>query len=301
MYRARVASHDPLLPASLRYFLAIAEHGSYTRAAKAVGMSQPALTGAINALEKELGTTLFLRTARGARLTATGQELVVHARGLMQRAGELRHAISDLEGEPKGRFVLGCHESLGAYFLPGLLRRFLSEHPSIDVALWNGNSRDVMTAIVERRVDVGIVVNPDPHPDCVVTSLFTDRVELLALASLVGKKGVPGALPLLYVPVLMQTQWILARLSDGLKVRRHLTCSSMELVKSLVVDGAGIGILPRRVASHGLPKGMLKPLAHAPGFDDRIALVRRADLHETRAARLLLDALKARGKELAAE
>ena len=116
---------DPLLPAPLRYFLAIAEQGSYTGAAKALHMSQPALTAAMNALEAELGTTLFVRTARGARLTATGEELVLHARGLLQRTSELRHAISDLEGAPRGRFVLGCHESLGAYFLPGFARRSL--------------------------------------------------------------------------------------------------------------------------------------------------------------------------------
>lgn len=290
---------DSLLPAPLRYFLAIAEHGTYTGAAKHLGMSQPALTAAMNALEKELGTTLFLRTARGATLTATGTELVLHARGLLQRTSELRHAISDLEGAPRGRFVLGCHESLGAYFLPGFARRFLPAHPAIEISLWNGNSRDVLSAIVARTVDVGIVVNPEPHPDCVIVPLFADRVELLARASLVKRGAVSPSLPLLYVPVLSQTQWILSRLPEPLKVRRHLACSSMELVKSLMLDGAGIGILPRRVARHGVPQKTLTALTSAPGFDDRIALVRRADLHETRAARLLLDALKARGKELA--
>lgn len=287
---------DPLLSSSLRYFLAIAEAGTYTGAAKQLGMSQPALTAAMNALEKELGTTLFLRTARGARLTATGEELVLHARGLAQRTSELRHAISDLEGEPKGRFVIGCHESLGAYFLPGFARRFFPAHPAIEVSLWNGNSRDVMDAVVARKIEIGVVVNPAPHPECVIVPLFSDRVELLVRAK--GKGPIPPALPLVFVSVLAQTQWILARLEGELRTRRHLGCSSMELVKSLVVDGAGIGILPRRVASHGVPKGTLRTLSSAPGYDDKIALVRRADLHQTRAARLLLDALRARGREL---
>lgn len=290
---------DPLLTAPLRYFLAIAEAGSYTGAARALGMSQPALTAAMNALERELQTTLFLRTARGARLTATGQELVLHARGLAQRTSELRHALLDLEGAPRGRFVLGCHESLGAYFLPGFARRFFPAHPRVEISLWNGNSRDVMDAVVARKVDVGIVVNPMPHPECVIVPLFSDRVELLVRArGRAAAAPLPESLPLVYVPVLQQTRWILERLSEPLRARRHLTCSSMELVKSLVVDGAGIGILPRRVASHGLPANTLRTVASAPGYDDRIALVRRADMHETRAARLLLDALRARGKEL---
>ncbi len=295
---------EPLVPTPIRYFLAIAEHGSFTAAARAVRMSQPALTAAMHQLEGELGTTLFVRTARGATLTSTGEALVVHARGLVRAAGELRASISDLEHEPRGRFVLGCHESLGAYFLPGFMSRFFEAQPDIEIALWNGNSRDVMSAVVDRRVDVGIVVNPSPHPDCVVVPLFADRVAPIVHARLLARhEKKPLALldevPLLYVPVLAQVQWILARLPVGTAPRRHLPCSSMELVKSLVVDGAGVGILPQRVAAHGIPPGTLVGLgAGAPSFEDHVALVRRADLHPTRAARLLLDALRARGKEL---
>jgi DNA-binding transcriptional LysR family regulator len=72
----------------------------------------------------------------------------------------------------------------------------------------------------------------------------------------------------------------------------------MELVKSLVVDGAGVGILPRRVAEHGLSPSTLSPVPGTPRFEDRVALVRRVDMHETRAARVLLDALRDRGKAL---
>ena len=291
---------DELVPTPLRYFLAIAEHGSFTAAARALRMSQPALTASMHALEESLHTTLFVRTSRGVVLTSTGTELVIHAQSMAQKASELRQAMSDLENEPRGRFTLGCHESLGAYFLPGFMPNFFSAHPQITLSLWNGNSRDVMAEIVARRVDVGIVVNPAPHPECVIVPLFDDHVELLVLTTLLASGTDLDALPLLYVPVLTQTQWILSRLPEATG-RRHLACSSMELVKSLVVDGAGVGILPRRVAEHGLAPGTLSPLsANAPRFQDKVALVRRADMHETRAARMLLDALRARGKALKA-
>lgn len=166
---------EGLVPAPLRYFLAIAEEGSFTGGARSIGMSQPALTAAIQELERDLDTTLFVRTARGVTLTRTGETLVGHARGLVRAAGELRSAIHDLEHEPRGRFTLGCHESLGAYFLPGFLTRFFEAQPRIEVALWNGNSRDVHAAVVERRIDVGIVVNPSPHPDVVIVPLFARR------------------------------------------------------------------------------------------------------------------------------
>ncbi|MFN7696959.1 MAG: LysR family transcriptional regulator [Deltaproteobacteria bacterium] len=278
-----------------------------TAGARALGMSQPALTAAMKELERELGTTLFVRTSQGVTLTRTGETLLVHARGIVRAEDEVRSVIDDLEHEPRGRFVLGCHESLGAYFLPGILPRFFSEQPAIEVALWNSNSKNMLEAVVERRIDVGTVVNPSPRPDCVIVLMFTDPVGLIASASLhESLAGDPLALldrvPLVYVPVLSQVQWILARLPsarlDGSTApRRHLTCSSMEFVNGRVIDGAGVGILPRRVAAHRLPAGTLVDLApEAPAFDDTIALVRRVDLRETRAARLLHDALKVHGR-----
>lgn len=288
---------DELVPTSLRYFLAVAEQGSLTAAARALPLSQPALTASMKALEESLGTTLFVRTSRGVTLTATGHALVTHARALVQKTSELRQSISDLEHEPKGRFVIGCHESLGAYFLPGFIPHFFASHPQIELALWNGNSREVMSAVIERRLDVGLVVNPEPHAECVIVPLFEDHVELLVLAKLVETDVT--SLPLLYVPVLTQTQWVLSRLPAS--PRRHLACSSMELVKSLVVEGAGVGILPRRVAEQGLLPNTLSPVRGTPRFEDRVALVRRVDMHETRAARVLLDALRARGKSLKRE
>ena len=75
----------------------------------------------------------------------------------------------------------------------------------------------------------------------------------------------------------------------------QLSCSSMELVKSLVLDGVGVGILPFRVAGHGVSGGRLVRLEGLPVFDDTITLVRRYDMPMTAGARALLDELKAHG------
>jgi DNA-binding transcriptional LysR family regulator len=73
----------------------------------------------------------------------------------------------------------------------------------------------------------------------------------------------------------------------------------MELVKSLVLDGVGVGILPRRVAAHGVTKGRLSSLEGTPYFDDTITLVRRYDLHQTRGARVLTQELEAHAQAMA--
>jgi len=296
---------DGLAPSALRYFVSIAESGSFTAASRALHVSQPSLTVSMRKLEEELGTSLFLRTSRGVRLTSTGSALLRHARQVMRALADARTEIEGLESEPRGRFTIGCHESLGAYFLPGFMAAFLERHPAIELALWNGNSRDVQQAVIDRVVDLGVVVNAAPHPDCVVQSLFSDRVEMIVAADLrKSARRAPLTLlethPLLYVPALRQVQYLLGALDQsGLRAARHLPCSSMELVKSLVIDGAGVGILPRRVASHRVTAGRLLALSEdLPGYDDAISLVRRFDLHTTAAARLLLDAIREHGRAM---
>lgn len=291
---------------SLAYFVRIAELGSLTAASRELRVSQPSLSVAIRKLEEDLGTTLLVRGRRGVALTVSGEALLRHARHALRAIEEARREIHGLESEPRGRFVIGAHESLAAYFLPRFMASFLRAHDGIEIALWNGNSREVERAVVEREVDIGLVVNPGEHPDTVVQTLFRDRVELIAAASMVRgvRKRDLGALvasqPLVYVPVLRQVQYILGAFAqDGVVPRQHLSCSSMELVKSLVLDGVGIGILPYRVATHGVAKGRLLAVSRdLPSFDDTISLVRRYDMHQTAAARLLLDSLRDHGRSM---
>jgi DNA-binding transcriptional LysR family regulator len=307
MTRSRAhGAPDVLVPSAVRVFAAVAEHGGVTAAARVLGLSQPAVTAAIHKLEAELETTLFLRTSRGVTLTATGQAMLEHARRIERAAVEARREIGGLEEEPRGRFTIGCHESLGAYFLPPLFAHFFAEHPGIDLVLSNANSREIERAVIERRVDFGVVVNPESHPESVVTPLFVDRVAIVAHAGLLGKKkgddgaAVIGKHALVHVPALRQTQFILGALDQaGIVPKRVVPCVSLELVKSLVLDRAGLGILPLRVARYHTPKDTVRVVSRSlPSFDDRIALVRRADLHVTAAARLVLDAFAARGREL---
>lgn len=292
-----------MLSTHLEYFVKIAELGSLTAAARALHVSQPSLSVAVRRLEEQLDTKLFVRTRRGVVLTRTGEVLLRETRQAARALTAARDEIHGLETEPRGEFTLGVHESLGAYCLPGFMARFLGEHPGIQLSLWNGNSREVQRAVVEREIDLGLVVNAEPHPDCVIQELFRDRVELVVARELAGTKRknvarVVGAHPLLYVPALRQVQYILGALAnDGVRPVRQLSCSSMELVKSLVLEGVGVGILPFRVATYRVAPGRLVALP-GPSFEDTISLVRRYDLHDTHAVRLLLTALRTHARTL---
>lgn len=289
-----------MLASALRYFAAVAENGSFTAAARVLRVSQPSLSVAVRKLEEGLGATLLHRSRQGVSLTRAGTILLDRTRQAERALSMAKDELLALDREPRGRFVLGAHESLAAYLLPGFMARFLARFPQVELALENGNSVDIEQGVVERRIDVGLVVNPSRHPDCVILELFDDRVGFVVSAAKLRKsRSAPQALlsevPLIHVPDLKQTQYLLGALAreHGVAPRSSLACSSMELVKSLVLDGVGVGVLPYRVASHGVKAGRLVPLAAAlPVYDDKITLVRRFDLPMTAGARALVDGLK---------
>ena len=198
---------------------------------------------------------------------------------------------------------MGCHESLGTYFLPGFMGPFLSRHPAVELTLYNANSVQVEEAIVAREIDLGLVVNPGRHPDTVVQPLFADQVVFVATAKVARGLSDPAetvaTLPLLHVPAIRQTGHLVDELRRaGTEPRRMIACSSMALVKSLVLDGTGVGILPWRVASHGVPRGRLQAL-DLPRYDDQVALVWRADSPSTAALEALRSAIRDQGAALA--
>jgi DNA-binding transcriptional LysR family regulator len=123
----------------LRTFLEVRARGSLTAAAKALGSSQPTLTAAMQRLERHFDTTLLVRGRTGVTLTATGLALAHDAQRILEAVGEAQRRVAGIEDTETGRFVLGSHESLAAYFLPSMLNVFFAAHPGIEIDLWNGS------------------------------------------------------------------------------------------------------------------------------------------------------------------
>ena len=288
----------------LRYFQAVAHAGRISEAARQLGLSQPALSIALRKLEEEIGVVLFDRDHRGVHLTASGRELldaVGQATLLIERG---RERIAGLENDPIGRFVLGCPQVLGAYFLPGFAGSFLQAHPKIDLVVWCGPSRQVEARVLGREVHFGVVTHPVTHPDLVLLELFRDEVALMASDPPVAgfSQAVAGLRkkPLLYVPHVPQAMEIIDLMAArGLLPERRVEIGDVQMVLELALAGVGAGILPRRVAAHAGP-GRLQPVhPRFPTVADTIRLIYRSDMHRTRAATLLKDALAAHGCAMA--
>ncbi|MFL5246872.1 MAG: LysR family transcriptional regulator [Myxococcales bacterium] len=283
----------------LRYFQTVARCGSLSAAARILQVSQPGLTAVIKQLEESFGTKLLVRLRTGVALTSTGDELLRFANESLARLDEFEHRIKGLETEEVGSFVIGCHESLGAYFLPQWMTKFLEKNPRIQLSLSNAPSRAVVDFTVERAVHFGIVVNPEPHPDLVQIRLFRDAVDLFVLSETAPASGDLEAAkervrrgPLVFAGRIVQSHQIIERLAAiDVLPSRLLPCGDLELVKSFALAGLGVAVLPRRVARYWQERRLRRLHPSLPFIPDEIHLLFRGDAHRTRAFLVTKEAL----------
>jgi len=141
----------------LRYFLAIAQHGSFTAAAEVCHVSQPSLSAQVAKLEGELGGPLFERSRQGARLTPRGQVFRPRALEALQQLESARGEMEELSGLTRGEVVLGCLPTTGAYVLPGILTAFREAHPGLQVKLREESSPTLGRALLDAEVDLALM------------------------------------------------------------------------------------------------------------------------------------------------
>jgi DNA-binding transcriptional LysR family regulator len=279
-------------PSELHYFVEVASTLNISRAAERLGISQPSLSLAVKRLEDSLGVELLIRSKSGVNLTRAGQRFVAQARLLLHEWERLSSEVQREETQLSGRYVIGAHPSVALFALPTVVPAIMRDHPEVELKIVHGLSRQITDEVIGFKVDFGIVVNPVEHPDLVIKTLAKDEVELWAVE---GGEAVEQAKAghgvLICDPDLLQTQSILKQLAKkGFTFSRTLTSSNLEVIAALTAAGAGVGILPGRVACREPSLG-LEPLRGTPRFQDRICIVYRADAQRTAASKLLLSQL----------
>lgn len=158
----------------LRYFLAVAEELNFTRAAQRVGIAQPPLSQQIIALEKELGTALFLRTRRHVQLTGAGADLVTHARRTLRCAEDAR-AAAQMSGKGlRGEISIGAIYTAAYTVLPRLLRLFREACPQVTVRLQEMGIAEQHAALRAGKLDAGLLRPPADAPGLDFTTLFEE-------------------------------------------------------------------------------------------------------------------------------
>jgi len=175
--------HDPADIRHLRYFLAVAEAGSFSRAADRIGISQPSISQQIRDLEAGLRVTLFQRRGKRISLTPAGAIFEGHARTILR---QLDTCLEDLSREPKqlhGDLHVGIVPFLDVALMPKLLGMFTSTHPRITLRVQEFSSPDIETALEEGRVHVGLGFITRHSPNLRYDPLWRDEISLIVAAS----------------------------------------------------------------------------------------------------------------------
>ena len=144
----------------LTYFIAAAQHGSFSAAAEELHMAQPSLSEQIRRLEAELGVPLFTRAGRGLSLTEAGRLLQPHAERTLAEAEEAAASVREVRDLAGGTVAFGTFGSAHHYLLGGLIQDFRTRHPNVRVRVLGQNSVEVADSVREGRLEAGLVILP---------------------------------------------------------------------------------------------------------------------------------------------
>ncbi|MFC7401126.1 LysR family transcriptional regulator [Citricoccus sp. GCM10030269] len=167
----------------MRYIVAVAEEGSFTRAAKRCHVVQSALSHQVKALEHELGVTLFARTSRKVEITAPGEAFLASARRSLDAA---ERAVSDAAaatGQVRGTLTIGVIPTVSAIDIPAILGEFHRTHPDVRIRLRGGGSDEFITAITDGSMDAAVLGLSETTPPKGVNTTVLARERFVAVVS----------------------------------------------------------------------------------------------------------------------
>jgi len=159
----------------LRYFCAVARHGTFTRASAVEHVAQPSLSQQILKLEAELGARLFDRLPRSAKLTVFGKAFLPKAERILRELEEAKTELLEMAGNEKGEVVVGIIPTIAAYLLPKLLRGFAARHPFITVKIVEDITPALLQRLHDGTIDMAIAALPIAGGELVTEELFEER------------------------------------------------------------------------------------------------------------------------------
>lgn len=246
----------------MRAFLAVAERGGVAAAAEALGVTRPAVTMQIKALEQEIGRELFRREGHGFAMNEAGRELLGQVARLLSVVEETDAALARLRDPRRGRLRLGA---CAPFVLVELLAAFRARRPEVAVASEIANSASLRAAIESGRLDIAVTTLRAPLPGFFNLALTTQRVcAMVPVASPLARRAELGLEELAPLPTVLREPGSMTRAlvddalaARGLKLADAMVVGSREAVKEAAARGLGVAyVLSREV-----------------GRDDRLAAV----------------------------
>ncbi|MBL7031919.1 MAG: LysR family transcriptional regulator [Nitrospira sp.] len=253
----------------LKVFCTVAETKSFTKAAKIVHLSQPAVSLQIQALEEFFETKLFDKTGKKVSLTTAGKILYEHATHIMGHYNEVVKEINKLTGSIKGAVEIGASTTLGNYILPQIITDFKRAHPKIKIKLRIGNTERIEDLMHAGFVDFGIVEGITSRSNTKTEKVISDKLTLIVHPKhTLAKKRAISVLELTREPFILREQGSGTRQHIEEFLGQHglnasdlhisLIMGSTESIKAAVEAGNGIAILSPWAVRKEVEDGRLK-------------------------------------------
>ena len=239
--------------AALQAFVAIADSGSFSRAADALFLTQPAISKRIATLETELGIPLFDRIGRGVQLSPAGIALLDQARRILNEVAEAKRRIAGLSGQIKGPLTLGTSYHIGLHRLQPALKAFSQQHPEVHLDLRFMDSEAAAQAVENGQLELAIVTLPNrPAASLHCETLWDDALEVVVGHdhALAGNQATPLD-ALTHYPAILPVAGTTTReiiLAGLAPIRDRLAIGTetnyLDVIKMLVSIGLGWSVLP---------------------------------------------------------
>lgn len=269
--------------AQLRALKQVAHLGSFSRAADALGLTQPAVSVQVRRLEEELGVTLIERIGKRATATAAGALLLEHAERAfaeLELACDRLRAVTDrLAGEVR----IGAGATATIHLLPEPLSRLRSEHPDIEFGVVTGNTPELVEAVVASDLDLAIVTLPVAHRALAAAPFFVDALVGVAPAEFEAAGPLTPAALAAHPLVLYERGGLIRRAIDDwfrsadVTPARRLEIGDAEALKRMVQAGLGLSITSSISIEAERRAGLLKRLTLKPRLERQLAFVWRRD------------------------
>jgi DNA-binding transcriptional LysR family regulator len=258
-------------------FRAVAERLSFRKAGEDLYLTQPAVSLQIKALEEDLGVQLFDRTGRQIALTPAGTLLLNFAQQVHVLLDHAERQIAALNGEHAGELALGASTTVAQYVLPRLLAEFRRESPRVHITLISGNTEQIVSAVEEQRIALGLIEGPAHSRDVATEALLEDELVLIAsTAHEWAERASIACSEITSVPLLMRERGSGTRQVIEMALERRgikpnvlqivMELDSTEAIKSAVEAGLGVGFVSRWAIAQDLRLGSAFKIVEIEGL-----------------------------------
>lgn len=272
----------------LQIFIKVVELNSFTKAAKDLHMTQPAVSQAVRNLEKECKATLLEREHKTFYLNQAGEIVYTYAKEITSTYNHMQTLLAELEEDPKGDLMIGASYTIGEYILPEILSSVYQLYPEIHPQVSINNTQTILNQLLNHEIDIGLVEGNVTDDRLYTESFMIDQMYVVAS----GQK----AYNVKSITDLSEENWIIREIGSGtreltekvfeqynLQPQKCFTFGSTQIIKEVVEAGLGVSLLSKSVLLKELQLETIQllPIAELP-IERSFFIMKRKQSFETR-------------------